>query len=212
MQPQSPNPDFDFMLKNQGQAKPKLGLPRLSKPVKIGLAVVGAIIILIALSSIFSRGGGASTSAAGVLARGAEIQRVTAEVQQLNLQDPTTQALAGTVSSTLSSDQAQLTQYLKSNKATISKAQLAADLDKTTDAQMQSASQNNNLDQTYVNYLKDGLTKYQTDLQAAYGKAGPNGKKILKSAFDGASTLLSSQPLKSASGSLSCSARGATAC
>ena len=197
MQPQSPNPDFDFMLKNQAQAKRKLGLPAFSKPVKIGLAVVVAIILLIGLSSVFLKSGGAPAGLTGALARGAEIQRVTAEVQQLNLQDPSTQALAATVATSLASDQTQFQLYLAKNKSKVSAAQLAADVDKLTDAQMQSASQNNNLDQTYVAYLKQALTQYQSDIQTAYGKAGPNGKVILKNSFDGVSALLSAPPLKS---------------
>jgi len=196
MQLQSPNPDFDFMMNNQAPAKRKLGLPAFSKPVKIGLAVVVGIVILIVAASFFTGGNGTSSAVTGVLARGAEIQRVTAEVQQLNLQDPTTQALAATVSASLSSDQAQLTQYLKLNKSTISKTELAADLDKTTDAQMQSASQNNNLDQTYITYLQQALSKYQSDIQAAYKDSGPNGKAILKKSSDGVNTLLSTPPLK----------------
>jgi hypothetical protein len=196
VQPQNPNPDFDFMLKNQPQAKRTLGLPALSKPMKIGLAVVGAVIILIGLSAIFSRGGGVSSAIAGVLARGAEIQRITAEVQQLTLQDPATKALAATVATTLNSDQVQLVQYLKSNKSGVSPAQLAVDTDKSSDGVMQSASQNNNLDQTYVTYLQQGLAKYRSDLQSAYDASGPKGKAILKSSFDGVNTLLTTTPLK----------------
>lgn len=199
MQPQSPDPKFDFMLKNnQPQAKRALGLPSFSKPVKIGLGVVIGIILLIIISSVLRGGGGGATAdITGVLARGTEIQRVTKEVQLLNLQDPTTQALAATVATSLSSDQAQLTAYLASNKAKVGTAQLAVDLDKTTDAQMQSASQNNNLDQTYITYLQQELVKYRSDVQTAYNVAGPKGKAILKNSFDGINTLLASAPLKS---------------
>lgn len=205
MQPQSPDPSFDFMLKNQPQAKRTLGLPALSRPVKLVLAAVGAIIVIVVLGSVLGgRGGGAVAAVDGVLARGGEIQRVTAEVQQLNLQDPTNQALAATVAAALSSDQAQLKQYLKANHETISRAQLAADLDKTTDAQMQSASQNNNLDQAYVVYLQQGLAKYRSDIQAAYQAAGPKGKAILKDSFEGVNTLLTTPPLKSAAGQSGC--------
>jgi hypothetical protein len=73
---------------------------------------------------------------------------------------------------------------------------LAADIDKTTDTQLQSASQNNNLDATYMGYLKVNLAKYQADLQTAYKAAGPKGKTILKNAFDSTATLLGSPQLK----------------
>jgi hypothetical protein len=195
--PQNPDPKFDFMLKNQGQAKRRLGLPHLSKPLKIGLAVIGAIILLIIINSLLSgRSSGATTAIDGVLARGQETLRVTQAVQQLNLQDPTTQALAATVTSGLTSDQQLLENYLADSKAKVSPAQLAADADKSTDSQMQSASQNNNLDQTYVTYLRQSLAKYQAELQTAYKAAGPKGKTILKNSFDSITTLLNNPPLK----------------
>jgi len=62
---------------------------------------------------------------------------------------------------------------------------------------MQDASQNNQLDDAYKNYLKQALPKYQTELQSAYKSAGPNGKELLKDAFDSTATLLANAPLKS---------------
>jgi hypothetical protein len=198
MQPASPDPQFDFMLKNNQPAKKGLAMPRMSKPLKIGLAVVGGIILLIIISSVLSgRKSGGTQPIINAMARGQEILRVTQLTQQqLPLRDPTTQALAATVSSSLTSDQQQLTSYLAINHNKVSKTLLAADIDKTTDTQLQSASQNNNLDATYVGYLKANLAKYQADLQSAYKAAGPKGKAILKSAFDSAATLLGSPQLK----------------
>jgi len=198
MQPQSPDPNFDFMLKDQQPAKksllPSLNLP---KPAKIALAVVGVIIVLVVISSLLSgRKSGSTQGFINVLARGQETLRVTALVQQLNLQDPRTQALAATVSAALTSDKTQITSYLAKNKTKASTAQLAIDTDKSTDSSLQSASQNNGLDATYVNYLKTALGKYETDAQTAYKSAGPNGQKLLTDAFDSASTLLSAPPLK----------------
>ena len=198
MQPQSPDPRFDFMLKDQPKPGRSFGLPALSKPVKIILGAVFAIFLLIIISSVISgHKGGATKQITAVLARGQEVLRVTQQVQQLRLQDPTTQALAATVNATLSSDQQQLLAYLSTNHVKVSKVQLAADTDKSTDTNMQSASQNNSLDSAYDGYLKDNLNKYQTDLQAAYGAAGPKGKVILKNALEGTTTLLSNPPLKS---------------
>jgi hypothetical protein len=199
MQPTSPDPKFDFMLKNNPQPKRGVPLPRMSKPVKIILGVIVGLILLTVISSLLSgRNSGANQPIINAMARDQEILRVTQLVQQqLRLQDPTTQALAATVSSVLSSDKQQLGTYLANNKAKPSLAVLAADLDKNADAQLQSASQNNNLDTAYAAYVKDGLTKYQSDLQTAYKSAGPKGKLILKSAFDSTTTLLGSSQLKS---------------
>jgi hypothetical protein len=198
MQPQSPNPNFDFMLKDQPQPKRSL-MPNLSKPLKIGLAVAGGIILLIIISSLLSgRKSSASQPIIGALARGQEILRVTALIQQppLQLRDPQTQALSATVSSSLSSDRQQLISYLAKNHTKVSAVQLAADINKSTDASLQSASQNNNLDSAYVTYLKSNLGTYQTDVQTAYKSAGPNGKALLQKSFDSVNTILSSPQLK----------------
>ena len=198
MQPTSPDPKFDFMLKNKPQAKRGMGLPNVPKPVKIILGIVVGLFLLIIISSVLSgRNKGATQPIVNAMARGQEIIRVTQLTQQqLPLQDPTTQALAATVFSSLTSEQQQLISYLAANHTKVSKVQLAADTDKTTDSNLQSASQNNNMDEAYVSYLKTNLAAYETDLQTAYKSAGPKGKAILKSAYDSTVTLLNSQLLK----------------
>ncbi len=188
------------MLKDQPPARRGLPLPSLNlpRPLKIVLWAVGGIVLLIIIVSAFSgRSSGSTTAIAGALARGQETLRVTALVQQLQLQDPQTQGLAATVSNSLTSDQIQLKNYLARNHDKVSPAQLAADTDSTTDASMQSASQNNGLDDAYVSYLRSSLGKYEQDLQNAYKLAGPNGKRLLSADFDSAQTLLSSPPIKS---------------
>ena len=196
MQPTSPDPKFDFMLKNNQQAKRRLPLPLLPRPAKIILAVVVAIFVLIlAFSLLAGRSGGGTQSIISALARGQETLRVT-QIIQPQLQDPAAQALAATASSTLSSDQQQLKAYLATNHTKVGTAQLAADTNKTTDSALQTAQQNNNLDTAYVSYLKTSLSEYQTSLQTAYKSAGTKGKVILKSAFDSTTTLLASPQLK----------------
>jgi len=200
MAPQEQKPDFDFMLKDRPAARSGLTLPGLNlpRPLKITLLAVGAIILLIIISSVLrGRGGGSTTAIAGVLARSQETLRVTQLVQQLQLKDPETQDLSATVSNALTSDQVQLKQYLARNHASVSAVQLAADTDKTTDSSMQAAQQNDTLDSTYITYLKNSLARYEQDLQNAYKLAGPNGKKILNSASEGTQTLLNSPPIKS---------------
>ena len=200
MQPQSPNKDFDFMLKGNQAPKKRLPLPSLNlpRPAKIGLAAVGAIFIIIVISSLLSgRKSGSFEPFVGVVARGTEILRVTTLTQQqLQLQDPQAQALAATVSAALASDKQQITSYLTKNHIKVSTAELAADTDKTTDASLQSASQSNSLDSAYVSYVQAALTKYESDLQAASKSAGPNGQKLLSASFSGARALLNSAPIK----------------
>jgi hypothetical protein len=197
MQPQNPNPDFNFILKNDQPAKRGLPTPNLPKWAKISLAVVAGLIILIIISSVLSgRKNSNNQVYANVLARNAETLRVTALVQQLRLRDPQTQALAATVTGTFTSDQIQMTNYLAKLHIKVSSVQLASVQDKSTDANLQTASQNNSLDSAYADYLKTAIAKYQTDLQDAYKAAGPNGKTILSSSYDSTKALLATAPLK----------------
>jgi hypothetical protein len=196
MQPQSPNPDFDFMLKDQPQARRSL-MPNIPRPAKIALIVAVGIILLIIVTSLFSsRGKGSTQSFVSLAARAQETLRVTA-LEQPKLQDPQTQALAATVSAALSSDEQQIISYLAQNHIKASKVQLAALTDKTTDASLQTAAQNNNLDSAYVSYLRDSLTRYQTDLQNANKSAGQNGQALLFAINQSAQTLLKTSPIKS---------------
>jgi len=196
MQPQSPDPQFDFMLKDSPQ--PKRGLvPAIPKTAKIILAaVLGIFLLVIIIALISGRNKGSTQGIVSVMARNQEIIRVTDLAQQLQLEDPQTQALAATVSASLSSDKQRLLDYLNKNKAKASPAQLAADKDTNTDTSLQSASQNNSLDTAYIDYLRSALAKYQADVQTAYKASGPNGQKILSETYESASTLLANPPLK----------------
>ncbi|HET9722137.1 MAG TPA: hypothetical protein VFP32_03910 [Candidatus Saccharimonadales bacterium] len=201
MQPSEPNPDLNFILNNSPQSKRGLKLPsfNLPKPAKIIIAVVVVLLALVVISSILSsHKSSASQPYVNALARQQEILRVTQLTQQqLQLQDPSTQALAATTYTTLSSQRQQILKYLSGQHMKVSTQSLVTDQDKTTDSQLQTAAQNNNLDAAFATYLKQGLTTYQKDLQTAYQSAGPNGKKILSNAFDSSQILLSSAPLKS---------------
>jgi hypothetical protein len=197
MQPQNPDPKFDFMLKDQPPARRSL-MPKLPKPAMITLIVIAGIILLVAISSLLSKRGKSSTQPLiSAVARAQETLRVTALAQRQQLHDPQAQALATTVNAALSSDEQQIENYLASSHTTVSKAQLAAVLDRTADASLQTAAQNNNLDSAYVSYLQGALTKYESDLENASKSAAPNGRKILLSASQSTLTLLNSPPLKS---------------
>lgn len=197
-QPQSPNSDYDFILKDKQTAKRNLPLPNLPKPMLIAVAVLAGLILVIIVASLLSgRKNSQWQPFESILARGQETLRVTQMTQQeLQLQDPQTKALAATVSSALTSDQQQLKIYLAKNKVKVSMAELAVDTDKTTDASLQSASQNNSLDSAYVDYVKGALAKYLADAQKALAGAGPNGKTILNNSISGTRALLNSSPLK----------------
>lgn len=203
MQPQeippNPNPNMDFIMNSGPAPKKGFSLPKanLPRPVKLAIGGVVVLFIIIVLSSVlFANKSGNYQPYLSALARAQEISRVSALAQD-DSQDQAVQNLAATVQTSLSSQQAQITAYLKTNKASFSPKQLAADTDKTSDNQMQTAAQNNNLAGVYQAYLKQNLALYKADLSAAYTKAGPKGKAILNSAYDSVQTLLSSPPLSS---------------
>jgi hypothetical protein len=197
MQPKSPSPDFDFMLKSQPKQRRRLAMPNLPKPVLIGLAVLLVLILLIVVSSVMS---GRKTDKfqpfVSALARDQETLRITSFAQQLQLRDPQTQAMAATAANALASDKQQMIDYLQKNGTKVSPAALGADNDKASDTSLQTAAQNNGLDAAYVAYMKTALGKYENDLKIAYVSSGPKGKQILADASASVMTLLNSPPLK----------------
>jgi hypothetical protein len=197
MQPKSPSPDFDFMLKSQPKQRRRLAMPNLPKPVLIGLAVLLVLILLIVVSSVMS---GRKTDKfqpfVSALARDQETLRITSFAQQLQLRDPQTQAMAATAANALASDKQQMIDYLQKNGTKVSPAALGADNDKASDTSLQTAAQNNGLDAAYVTYMKTALGKYENDLKIAYVSSGPKGKQILADASASVMTLLNSPPLK----------------
>jgi hypothetical protein len=201
MQPQSSNPNYDFIMKDGQQVKKGFGLPKLNlpKPIKIGLAVIIGLFVLIIIYSLFSSGKTSSSQGyAAAMARAQEISRVSTSVGTL-AKDSQTQDLAATTQNSLASEQSQLASYLKGQKIKITTATLAADKNSATDTQMQTASTNGNLAGVYASYLKTQLGLYQTELQAAYKTAGPSGKAILNTAFSSVKVILASPQVASAS-------------
>jgi hypothetical protein len=196
MQPQSPNPDFDFMLKDQPQSGRNLPLTNLPRPVIYGVGGLLIVILLIVGLSLLSGRQGSSQPLVGVLARNQEILRVTT-VAQPQLNDSQVKALAATATASLNSDKQQITAYLASRHIKPKPAQLAVDIDTSTDAAFRSAGQNNGMDQAYVSYLRDALNKYETELRTASQSTSVKVKSILNDATVSIISLLASPPLKS---------------
>jgi len=196
----NPNPQYDFIMNAGKQPKKNFSLPKLNlpRPVKLTLAGIVALFVIIVLSSIFfGSKTGTYQPLIDAMARAQEITRVSALAQQNDSQDQIVQNLAATVQTALSSQNAQLSAYLKTNKATPSTKALAIDQNKATDAQLQAAAQNNNLATVYETYLKQNLATYKNDLSTAYQKAGPKGKVILSASYNSVQVLLANPPLSS---------------
>lgn len=209
--PSGPNgsldPEYNFIF--QDKKKPKfhfhVGLPSGNNFIRNIALIVGTgivlMIIIIVLANVFlgSRGVN-SKQLVDVMAHAQEIARVSDLVsQQQSNADINTLNLSATTSNALNSEQAQLTSYLHSMRIKkISTKDLDVYLNKSTDTQLQTAAQNNNLSTTYYSYLKTQLAAYENSIKTAYNSSGPKAKQILQSASASTQTLLASPQLASA--------------
>ncbi|HEX2558266.1 MAG TPA: hypothetical protein VHK86_08075 [Nitrososphaera sp.] len=193
-----PASPFDFITKDQQpQKKPVFALPNMPRPALFALyAIVGLIILIIVYALIFGGKTSGADKMAGIVGRAGEIARVSDEVVQAS-QDPATQNLASTTETALKSDSARLSAYLSSHHVKISQKQLALYTNKNTDAQVQTAVQNNNLGRFYVDYLKTSLPGYANAIKQVFPSASASSKTILNDAFNNAQVILSSPQVKS---------------
>lgn len=195
MQPSSPTPQYDFIL-NGGQAPAKKPLGSLPKPLLIVAGAAILILIIIIWSSLSSGKSTDNTKVVEAMARAQEISRVSQLVEGQS-KDSNTQALAATVQTTLSSQQAQLNSYLKDHKKKVGDKELAIYKDSGTDGQLQSAALNNSLELTYATYLKNNLAAYNSSLSTAYSSASGSLKSLLGDAYRSNQVILGSPQLKS---------------
>jgi hypothetical protein len=191
-QPNSPNPQYDFIM--NGRQKPGRNLlPSLNmpKPVKMGLLGAIVLIVLILISAlIFNHKSGADSPITELMAQAQEIARVSDVVNQ-EAQDSTVQTTASTVSAVLNSQEQQLGSYLSGTGEKVDSKALAADQNTNTDAQLQTALQNNNLGSAYNNYLSQSLNSYKANLAKEYSSASSaNLRNILNDAAGSIQTIL----------------------
>jgi hypothetical protein len=198
--PSSPNPQYDFILKDQPKPKRSFKIPTFGLPRAAAVALVstlGLFLIIILAHAVL---GGKTTNADALIkatARAQEVVRVSKLVEPL-AHNSDTQGLVATTEAALTSDQTQITAYLKRAKIKAGPKNLTIYLNKNTDAQMQAAGQNNSLDSAYASYLKQSLISYKADLQLAAKGASKLRLQILNRAFQSTSTLLSAPQLASA--------------
>jgi hypothetical protein len=200
MQPQteqeSPKTDFGFMM-NQQQPPPSSGpagkISSFGKPAKIlvGLGALFAIVIVAAL--IFSSGSsGSSQQVLDLMAQNQEIVRVSA-AQDQKFSDGNTKGLSATTQAALTSQQKELASYLSKTKVKYGQKELAAKTNPATDTQLETAAQNNSLDDAYAQYLKSSLSAYSVSLSKTYKSTDSTVlKTALQAAYDSVKTLLDS--------------------
>ncbi len=186
-----PQPDFGFMLKQEPKQKPSR-LSSLGKPAKLLLGVGVAFVIVIIVAVVLSGGSGGSKQVVGLMAQSQEILRVT-KAQEQQFKDVNTMALAATTEATLTSQQNDFSTYLMGAGIKYGPKELALSTNTSTDAELQTAAQNNNLDRAYATYLKNALTVYQNSMNTVFKDTGSASLKTsLESAYASVATLLQS--------------------
>ena len=193
----SPNPQYDFILRDPQQSKRGFGLPSLPKPMLILVGVVGLTFIIIIIAAVLGGGKGGSTQQlVEVVGRAQEIARVSTNMQQQS-QDPDTQYLAATTQIALASEQYQLTTYLAKHGVKITPAELLVYKNSSTDTQLQAAKQNNDLETSYDAYLKTSLAAYQNAINNVKVGAPAARLAILNSASTSTQVLLAASEITS---------------
>lgn len=195
MQPQNPNPNYDFILKDAPAPKSSI-LPKNPIVILIGIVILGMLLVLV-YGVLSSNKGSGTNSFIDSVGQAQEISRVS-QLEQPNIKDPNISALAATATAATSSEQAQLSNYLTSHKVKLDPKKLALYKNSSTDTQLSAAAQTNSLDQAYANYLKGALNKYATSLQNSYAATKNNdARAMLSNAFNSTQTILNSAQLKS---------------
>jgi predicted outer membrane protein len=91
---------------------------------------------------------------------------------------------------TIATQQTELLSYLAEHRYKPKDKELSLKVSGKLQKQLQDAQSTSNLDSTLKTLLNDQLGIYQRDLSAAFNKAGPNGKKLLKSHYEQTNLLL----------------------
>lgn len=190
--------DFDFMLKQQSEQKKRFGwLSKLNTPAKLLIAAATGLIIAIITAAILGGGQNSGDQVIGLMAQNQEIVRVS-QAQEQKFKDQDTKDLSATTQAVMSSQKFQFGIYLGQAEVKYSPQQLSSKMDEKTDTDLQTAAQNNDLDQAYTAYLKNSLTTYLNSLSSLLQTTNSQSlKDALQSARDSIQTLLNSPQFKS---------------
>lgn len=189
--------DFDFMLKQKNEQKKRLGwLSKLNTPAKLLLAAAAGLIVAILAAAVLGGGENNGDQVVDLMAQNQEIVRVS-KLQEQKFKDQDTKDLSATAQAVMSSQKFQFSNYLSQAEVKYSPQQLSAKMNQSTDTDLQTAAQNNNLDQAYVAYLKNSLSTYLNSLNTTLQTAKSQSlKDTLESAQNSIETLLNSPKFK----------------
>lgn len=190
-QPAPTSPDYSFIMQN-GPKKSGLNLPKLNLPTPV--KIIGAVIVVLVLLVVITSSGGSggpSLATVNVAARQHEIIRVS-NLAQANLQDQQAKNLEANVLAVMTTEQSQL---IKSLGVKSADGRLNRYRSSVIDDNLQTATQNNNYDSTYLTYIKQALTTLAQQIQAAQAATSGNAASQLKTDQADVQTLLASPQL-----------------
>lgn len=168
----------------------------LGKPAKILATAVVALILVVVAAMVFSSGESNSQQVINLIAQNQEIIRVS-QLQDQKFSDGNTKGLSATTQAAMNSQKFQLSDYLTKANVKYSPQQLAAKMNPNIDTKLQTAAQNNNLDDAYISYLKTSLTDYMNSLSETFkATKSQTLKSALQSASNSVQTLLNSPQFK----------------
>lgn len=181
---------FDFIMSPQKPKKSLLpGGPKMRMILMVtGVAVVAIVLILIVLS-MFSGGSSNTEQLVKVAQQQNEIIRISTEASK-KAGGEKTKILATLTSSTITTDQKKVIDYLAKNKKKLKNKELTLLTSKKTDAELTAAAQNGRYDEVSSRIITTQLTDYQTMLQSSYTQVGPKGKEMLEQSFSNVSLIL----------------------
>jgi len=185
--------DYDFIMNPQKPSKKILptGNSLVQRIAIVGGGLVILLIVGIVFMSILSSDGSEKTENLLTVAQEqTELIRIATEGSK-NATGLPAQNLAQTVQASITSDNSALLAYMNTQGQKVSKEQLAAKQDKTTDTTLTNAKASNTYDLAFKDIMQSDLTAYLAAVQKAYkDNPGPKGQELLSKQFDGAELLL----------------------
>lgn len=154
-----------------------------------GIGILVLLIIVFVLSSMFGSKGNSESAALTAIVNQQQKIILSATASTQNAQLQATRNLATSIQFTVTGDQQQLVALLAKNNIKIKDLQKLKD-DQTTTT-LSKASDSGVYDTVYLSIVDGQLTEYQKMMKTEYGKTKSEAvKKLLKSAFDNTTTLI----------------------
>lgn len=189
----NPGSPYDFILnpeKPKRSISTRMPLTPIGRLGTIGGIIVGLIILIVIVSSLFS-----GSSSAPVMVSVLQDQQELIHISNSASQEPdissTNQNFAATARLSLGSDLTVLESYLSSAGTSVSTSSLILKESPATDKLLSNSEASGDFNSTYDSIVKQQLNSYLSDIVAAYNQAkGPRGRSILRSDYNQAKLLM----------------------